>query len=69
MKRVLIMIFVLTVLTFSGLRIYGAYQTEKQDALRRAGQAQQASKEEQAEADDGEAEVKCSLAWGRIPFG
>ncbi len=64
MKRVLIMLCVLLVLTFSGLRVYGAYETEKQDALRRAGQAQQASKVEQAEADDGEAEIKCSLAWG-----
>jgi hypothetical protein len=64
MKRVLIILFVLLVLVFSGLRIYGAYQTEKHDALRRAEQAQQASKVEQAEADDGEAQIKCSLAWG-----
>jgi len=64
MKRVLIMLCVLLVLTFLGLRVYGAYQTEKQDALRRAGQARQASRVEQAEADDGEAEIKCSLAWG-----
>ncbi len=64
MKRILIMLFVLLVIAFSGLRIYGAYQSEKQDALRRAEQAQQASKVEQAKADDGEAEIKCSLAWG-----
>jgi len=64
MKRIPIMLFVLLVLAFSGLRIYGAYQTEKRDALRRAEQAQQASKAEQAEASDGEAQIKCSLAWG-----
>jgi hypothetical protein len=64
MKRVLIILFVLIVLAFSGLRIYGAYQTEKQDALRRAEQAQKTSKAEQAEADNGEAEINCSLAWG-----
>jgi hypothetical protein len=65
MKSVLIMVFVMGVLAFSRLRTYGAYQTEKQDALRRAEQAQRASKAEQAEADNGEAEINCSLAWGK----
>lgn len=64
MKRSLYMLLILLVLSFSGLRIYGAYHTEKQGALRRAEQALQTSKAEQAKADDGEAEIKCSLAWG-----
>jgi hypothetical protein len=64
MRRVLIMLFALMVFTFLGLRIYGAYRSEKHDALRRAEQAQQTSKAEQAEADDGDAQIKCSLAWG-----
>ncbi|HSS96516.1 MAG TPA: hypothetical protein VLK33_05795 [Terriglobales bacterium] len=64
MKRSLIALSVLLILTFAGLRIYGAFQTERQDALHRAEQARRTSKLEQDEADAGEAKINCSQSWG-----
>jgi len=64
MKKVLLIVVVVLVIGFVGLRIYTAFQNEQRGALLRASQAEEQAVRAQRLVDQDTAELDCDHAWG-----